>query len=52
MLQISVASIEKDMKRRKPLKLPIFRVSRLDFFEHFLNLLVISVVSESSVYSF
>ena len=29
MLQISVASIGKDIKRRKPLKLPTFRVSRM-----------------------
>ena len=47
MLQISVASLEKDIKWRKSLILPTFSVSRMNFFEKFLNLLVISVVSES-----
>ena len=46
MLQISVASLEKDIKWRKSLILPTFSVSRMNFFEKFFNLLVISVVSE------
>ena len=47
MLQISVASLEKDIKWRKSLILPTFSVSRMNFFEKIFNLLVISVVSES-----
>ena len=46
MLQISVASLEKDIKWRKSLILPTFSVSRMYFFELYFNLLVISVVSE------
>ena len=41
MLQISVASLEKDIKWRKSLILPTISVSRMNFFEKYFNLLIL-----------